>query len=147
MLADSISDDRACVMLPRTTLEGFVINREGFQPASNPTRITFIETQYTPKINPWIALHDGTVHDAASLARWELTIPQYGCACRKFYAEWKAANEPDFTSPEAFFAWGVRLHNAVNEKLGKPQITLNEALTIWRKTDGMDDQKDKQERS
>jgi hypothetical protein len=45
---------------------------------------------------------------------------------------------PDYTSPEAFFAWGVRLHNAVNAKLGKPEITIEEAYSIWRKSDGLE---------
>lgn len=93
------------------------------------------------KPNPWIELHDGTVHDALSLANWELKIPQYGCQCKKFYAEWKAENAPDFTSPGAFFAWGVRLHNAVNAKLGKPQLTIDEARKIWRSKDGLESEK------
>ena len=97
---------------------------------------TFYSIQHTPIKNPWIELHDGTVRDGLSLANWELKIPQYGCSCKKFYAEWKAENAPDFTSPEAFFAWGVRLHNAVNRKLGKPELTIDEAKKIWRSKDG-----------
>jgi hypothetical protein len=87
-------------------------------------------------VNPWIALHNGSIVDADSLAEWEKTIPQYECGCRAFYADHKAEIPPDFSSPEAFFAWGVALHNAVNRKLGKPELTLEEALSIWRKTDG-----------
>ena len=86
--------------------------------------------------NPWIAVHNGSIRDFKGLNEWELTIPQYECNCRRFYAEWKAANPPDFSSPEAFFAWGVALHNAVNAKLGKPEITIDEAYSIWRKSDG-----------
>ena len=92
-------------------------------------------------VNPWIALHNGSIRDAIGLANWEFTIPQYECNCRRFYADWKESNPPDFSSPEAFFAWGVKLHNAVNAKLGKQQITIEEALSIWRKTDGLDQQK------
>ena len=91
---------------------------------------------FSPLANPWIRLHNGSIVDTEGLAAWESTIPQYGCSCKRFYAEWKAANPPDFTSPEAFFAWGVRLHNAVNAKLGKPEITIDEAYSIWRKSDG-----------
>jgi hypothetical protein len=80
----------------------------------------------------WAKLHSGIIHDEATLAEWELSIPQYGCQCKAFYQAWKADNAPDFSSLEAFFAWGVRLHNAVNAKLGKPQITLEEAYRIWR---------------
>jgi hypothetical protein len=86
--------------------------------------------------NPWLALHNGSIRDAKDLADWELTIPQYECNCRRFYADWKADNPPDHSSPEAFFAWGVALHNAVNKKLSKPEFTIEEAYSIWRKTDG-----------
>jgi hypothetical protein len=54
---------------------------------------------------------------------------------------------PDFSSPEAFFAWGVALHNAVNAKLGKPEITIEEAYLIWRKSDGLDQQETIEKRS
>ena len=123
-------------MLPRDTLASVVIDRGEYKPATDPVRVTFIGTKTDSKPNPWIELHDGTVHDGLSLANWELKIPQYGCSCKKFYAEWKAENEPDFTSPDAFFAWGVDLHNAVNRKLGKPELTIDEARKIWRRNDG-----------
>ena len=87
--------------------------------------------------NPWKSLHDGSILTPRDLANWEICIPQYGCPCKRFYAEWKAANPPDFASPEAFFRWGVNLHNAVNAKLGKKQITIEEAYSIWRKSDGV----------
>ena len=93
---------------------------------------------FSPLTNPWIELHNGSIVNAEGLAAWEICIPQYGCPCKRFYAEWKAANAPDFSSPEAFFAWGVALHNAVNAKLGKPEITIDEACLIWRKSDGLE---------
>lgn len=107
----------------------------------NPSQNVPIAKAIAPIKNPWIELHDGTVHDGLSLANWELKIPQYGCSCKKFYAEWKAENAPDFTSPDAFFAWGVALHNAVNRKLGKPELTIDEAKSIWRKSDGLESTK------
>ena len=96
--------------------------------------------------NPWIALHNGSIVDTAGLAEWEKTIPQYECGCRAFYAKYKAENPPDFTSPEAFFAWGVNLHNSVNRKLGKPELTYEEALSIWRNSDGLDMQETESKR-
>jgi hypothetical protein len=69
-------------------------------------------------------------------AEWELTIPNYGCSCRKDYAEYKAANPPDFFSPNAYWLWGVNLHNWVNRKLGKTELTVNQAKAIWRREDG-----------
>jgi len=105
-------------------------------------RLTYASISITPISNPWDPLHDGSILTPRDLANWELTIPQYECNCRRFYADWKAANPPDFTSPEAFFAWGVALHNAVNRELSKPEITIEEAYSIWRETDGLDKQED-----
>jgi len=98
-----------------------------------PSRIVFASFEIIKNQNAWIPLHDGSVFDKTTLADWELLIPQYGCGCKRFYSDWKADNPPDFTSPDAFFAWGVRLHNAVNAKLGKPEITIDEARLLWRK--------------
>lgn len=35
---------------------------------------------------------------------------------------------PDVSSRDAFFAWAVRLHNAVNARLGKQQMTEGEVV-------------------
>jgi hypothetical protein len=125
-------------MFPRDTLKGFKLSSEvGPRPRPEP-RITISGVAIERKPNPWIFLHDGSIKTIEQLAEWEICIPQYGCPCKRFYAEWKAANPPDFSSPEAFFAWGVALHNAVNAKLGKPEITIDEAYSIWRKSDGLE---------
>lgn len=118
-------------MLPRDTLANFRINRNEYKPQRQPVRITYLGTTTEPKKNPWTPLHDGTVKDEATLAEWELLIPQFGCQCKKFYAEYKASYPPDFSSPESLFAWGVNLHNAVNSKLDRPEISLDEARVIW----------------
>jgi hypothetical protein len=117
-------------MIERNTR--FIYPNEAPKP---PSRLDHFSYEQRPIVNPWISLHDGTIFDAKSLADWELSIPQYGCQCKAFYRAWKTENAPDFSSTEAFFAWGVRLHNAVNAKLGKHEITLDEAYSIWRKDD------------
>ena len=125
-------------MLPRDTWAGFKLNSTTDPRPPQTVRKTVRQTTYTERVNPWIATHNGSIIDNAGLLQWEKTIPAYGCACRQFYQAWKAANPPDFTSPEAFFAWGVALQNAVNAKLGKQQITIEEAYSIWRKSDGLE---------
>ena len=133
-------------MFPRDTLKGFNLSSTiGTRPRSEP-RITISGVVIERKPNPWILLHDGSIKTIEQLTEWELLIPQYGCSCKRFYAEWKAANPPDFSSPEAFFAWGVALHNAVNAKLGKPEITIEEAYSIWRKSDGLEVKADIEQR-
>jgi len=79
----------------------------------------------------WNELH-AMKNDPVKLADWESRIPNYECKCREGYEQFKAIDPPDFSSPMAFFHWTVRIHNAVNRKLGRPELTLGEALTLWR---------------
>lgn len=48
--------------------------------------------------------------------------------CRQFFAQYLQTNPPDFTD---YFAWTVGLHNAVNLKLKKPEVTLDQARALW----------------
>jgi hypothetical protein len=89
----------------------------------------------------WAKLHSYRGCDPQWLDIWQYLIPQR-CDCKDGYQRILAEMPPDYLSPEAFFRWGVRLHNAVNAKLGKPEITIDEAYSIWRKTDGLDQQED-----
>lgn len=108
----------------------------GKQTALGGKRITYASFTITPLPNAWLALHAYTGCDPVWHAEWELTIPNYGCSCRKDYAEYKAANPPDFSSPYAYWLWGYNLHNWVNRKLGKTELTVEEAKAIWRRNDG-----------
>ena len=123
-------------MLPRDTWQGYQLNApEGPQPQRFYKK-TVHPTVYTRLENPWKDLHSGVVCDQASLEKWEAKIPQYGCRCRKDYEVYKASNPPDFSSPEALWLWGYNLHNWVNRKLGKPELTVEEARLQWSKQDG-----------
>jgi hypothetical protein len=93
----------------------------------------------------WTKLHAYTGCDPQWLDIWQYLIPQR-CDCKDGYQRILAEMPPDHTSPEAFFRWGVSLHNAVNRKLGKPQITIDEAYLIWRKSDGLEIETDINER-
>lgn len=57
-------------------------------------------------------------------------IPKFesGCKCRSFYNTYLKKNPPTI---EKYFEWTVNLHNAVNKKLGKPEISLETARNIW----------------
>lgn len=123
-------------MLPRDTWAGYQLNTpEGPQP-QRFYRKTIHPTVYTRLENPWKDLHSGIVCDQPSLESWELRIPAYGCACRKDYMLYKASTPPDFTSAESLWLWGVNLHNHVNRKLGKPELTVEEARLQWSRSDG-----------
>lgn len=69
--------------------------------------------------------HEGD--DSAWLRDFELQILG-GCVCRKQWREDLAAKPPDFAN---YFAWTVAAHNAVNARLGKPILTVDEARAIW----------------
>jgi hypothetical protein len=94
----------------------------------------------------WAKLHGYRGCDPQWLDIWQYLIPAR-CDCKDGYQKILEQLPPDFSSPEAFFAWGVRLHNAVNAKLGNPQITLDEAYLIWRKDDGLEHKETTAERS
>lgn len=57
-------------------------------------------------------------------------IPRYtiGCKCREFWILWVRNNPPDFKN---FFNWTVKGHNAVNQKLNKPLLTVEEARKLY----------------
>ena len=78
-------------------------------------------------------MHTGT-SDAVYLAGFHRRIPRYttGCSCQEFWGNWVKAYPPKFTPIGEYFAWTVRAHNAVNAKLKKPQITVEEAIKIWK---------------
>ena len=61
-------------------------------------------------------------------ANLHLVLPCQACADH-YKEHWKAnpINNKDLQSADALFAWTVRLHNAVNSKLGKPALTVEEA--------------------
>ncbi len=74
----------------------------------------------------WAELHTSVTF--ATLSQWEVKIPNFACGCRKFYDSWVRSNPPRAAD---FFSWTVDLHNAVNAKLGKPTLTLDDARKIW----------------
>jgi hypothetical protein len=61
---------------------------------------------------------------------WNL-IPKEGCSCSEFFVIYCSAHPPDFSTAEKFFTWTWEVHNAVNAKLGKPEIEWNEACNLW----------------
>ncbi len=60
-------------------------------------------------------------------------IPRFttGCKCKEHWVKWVKANPPTF-GPK-YFDWTVRIHNSVNQKLGKPTYTTSEAKAFYQK--------------
>jgi hypothetical protein len=75
--------------------------------------------------------HEATRHgvSAASwFADWVADLPFDGCPCKGHLHEFLACNPPDW---DKFFSWSVNLHNAVNARIGKLTIGLDQARELW----------------
>jgi hypothetical protein len=79
----------------------------------------------------WSLLHRYRGCDPQWVELWEYFIPSGGCSCKAGYKEILKDHPFDYSSPDAFFASGVALHNAVNRKLNKPELTLEDARKLW----------------
>lgn len=88
----------------------------------------------------WAALHSYRQNGQWCMFRaatwygcWKKTIPNtYGCACKKHWAELEEKHPPPFESERKLWLWGWRMHNRVNERLGKPLMRLKDAVAMWR---------------
>jgi hypothetical protein len=83
----------------------------------------------------WIKLHSCTVSIKELqgwFLEWENMIPKHGCSCKNDYMKLKNTLPPDFSSEYNFFVWGVKFHNLVNQKLGKEEYTIDQAIKEWR---------------
>lgn len=52
--------------------------------------------------------------------------------CSKEYRRIINQYPPDLSSPRSLFRWTVMVHNMVNSKVGKPQVTLVKAWNLWK---------------
>ena len=76
----------------------------------------------------WEELHLKKGADAKWLAGWVKRIPKFGCACREGFERILRKIPPRF---DDWHKWTWEAHNAVNAKLGKPEITFDEACQQW----------------
>lgn len=67
------------------------------------------------------------------LMKFENDIPKYtkGCSCNEFWNKWIKENPPIYGHHGEFFAWTVKAHNTVNVKLGKPEMSVSDALKLY----------------
>lgn len=67
---------------------------------------------------------------------WIPKIPRYSsygtqCKCKEHWYKWYTQNHPDFSTKDSYFEWSVRSHNAVNLKLHKPILSVEEAKDLY----------------
>lgn len=74
------------------------------------------------------ALHHRGGDDTDFLRGFARKIPNYGggCFCREHWKIFVLANPPPF-DPPLYFEWTVKAHNYINEKLGKPIVSVEDA--------------------
>jgi hypothetical protein len=72
--------------------------------------------------------HDGK-DDSLFIKNFSQSVPQYmtGCKCSEHWNRWIANNKPRHFDKDRYFTWTVFAHNAVNFKLGKKQLSIEEA--------------------
>ena len=68
------------------------------------------------------------VSEASWFENWVSDLPFDGCPCKGHLHEFLAHNPPDW---DKFFAWSVNLHNAVNARIGKLTIGVEQARELW----------------
>lgn len=90
----------------------------------------------------WTELHQRALSykgtdDSVFLRIWAAKLPRFttGCACKEFWRAWSILNKPIYEPEGAYFAWTVKAHNAVNQKLGKQTYTVEQALAEWANND------------
>ena len=80
------------------------------------------------------ALSFASGNDMSYLVDFAKRIPRLkGCRCQEEWVKIARDNPPNFRSKEEYFAWTVFVHNLVNEKLGKPTMTVEEAKKLYQK--------------
>lgn len=79
--------------------------------------------------NHWHELHTKQNATIEWLLDWIARIPP-GCGCGESFESIMLRLPPRF---DDWFAWTVEIHNAVNRKLGKTEITLAEAIELWQR--------------
>lgn len=95
-----------------------------------PTLGKRFEIEHTGR-KAWRTLHERRDANPEWFREWMTSIPT-GCGCGSSVAAILAEHPPNYASPAAWFEWTVDFHNAVNVKLGKPTMTLDEARRLWR---------------
>ena len=76
--------------------------------------------------NHWRQLHT-TQMDAMQFLDWLNSIPNQ-CDCRKAFDTLLEINPPRFYDWQR---WTWEIHNAVNVKLNKPEVTWDDATKLW----------------
>jgi hypothetical protein len=77
--------------------------------------------------------HNSENHDYAGklwFLDWSESLPFDGCPCQEHFRQFISEHPPVW---QDLFGWSVHLHNDVNERIGKPAISVEKAREAWEK--------------
>ena len=83
----------------------------------------------------WGELHRWALTtDRKVVSRWLTRFAaRIGCGeCRRHWEALVTQMPADLSSNAALFAWSVTMHNAINMRLGKPEMTVDAAQVRWK---------------
>lgn len=80
----------------------------------------------------WRLLHSEPHGTPEWFADWAANHIPRGCGCGASSRSLVDVCPPRYETAEDWFAWTVDFHNLVNRKLNKPELSLADALAIWR---------------
>ena len=83
------------------------------------------------------AFNHNQPNDSLYLTTFATRIPKYhNCNCQEFWNTWIKNNPPsygtDTNGNNKYFEWTIKTHNAVNKKLNKPTVTLEDAIKLYK---------------
>lgn len=61
---------------------------------------------------------------------WVDSIPWNGCPCKDHFEDYCKQFPPNFSD---LWKWGIGIHNDVNKRNGKKQLSISEAERLWTK--------------
>jgi hypothetical protein len=61
---------------------------------------------------------------------WVDSIPWNGCPCKEHFEDYCKSIPPNFSD---LWKWGIEIHNDVNMRIGKKQLSFSEAEKLWIK--------------
>ena len=72
--------------------------------------------------------------ETAYLTEFSKKVPRFttGCRCNEHWVKWVKQNPPKYGPNGEFFAWTIKAHNAVSERLGKKTLTVIEARKLYQ---------------
>lgn len=100
--------------------------------ASDPRLSRLTDSKFGAGSKSWGILHLMALDGALNRDTLHAFITRIGCQkCRRSFEEIISKVILESSSPAEAFDWTVRVHNLVNQKLGKAGMSLAEAFNRW----------------